>query len=73
MEVAGGDCGGGASVAEVDGRPRTAVEVGVVAVAKLAKRVATPAGDGAVVEERTCVSATDGDCGGGASVTEVNG
>ena len=48
VRCAGGDCGGGASGAEVDG---VAGCVGVVSVAELSSRIRSPAGDLTVVEE----------------------
>ena len=50
VRCAGGDCGGGASGAEVDG-VAGCVGVGVVSVAELSSRIRSPAGDLTVVEE----------------------
>ena len=49
MQTFSGDCGGGASVAEVDGRA-WCVGVGGVAAAELTKIVSSPAGDLTIVE-----------------------
>ena len=49
MAVSGGDGGGGASSAEVDG-VAGCVGIGVVAIAELTVQVFSPAGDLAVVE-----------------------
>ena len=72
MQTFSGDCGGGASVAEVDGCA-WCVGVGGVAVAELPKIVSPPAADGAVVKECARVISASGDCGGGAVVAEVDG
>ena len=72
MIIAGGDCGGGASGAEVDG-VAWCVGAGVCSVAELSVSVISPAFDGAVVEECACINRTGGDCGGGASGAEVDG
>ena len=69
--VAGGDCGGGAAGAEVDGRA-WCVGVGAT-VSKLTKIVITPALHGAVVEDGAGVLEACGDCGGGAVGAEVDG
>ncbi len=70
--IAGGDCGGGASGAEVDG-VAGCVGAGVCSVSELAVSVISPAFDGAVVKDCTCVIEARGDCGGGASGAEVDG
>ena len=67
-----GDCGCGASGAEVDGCA-WCVGVGGVAVAELPSEVVSPAGDLTVVEECARVVGASGDCGGGASGAEVDG
>ena len=72
MQTFSGECGRGASVAEVDGCARC-VGVSVVAAAELTKIVSSPAADGAVVEECARVISASGDCGGGASAAEVDG
>ena len=72
VEVAGGDGGGGASDAEVDG-VAGCVGVGVVAVAELTTGVVSPAGDLAVFEDCTGVEVAGGDGGGGASSAKVDG
>ena len=68
----GGDCGGGAAGAEVDGCA-WCFGVGVCPVAKLTRIVITPALYGAVVEECAGVVVAGGDCGGGAVGAEVDG
>ena len=70
--VSGGDCGGGAVGAEVDGCAWF-VGVGVGFVAKLTPIVISPAGDGGIVEECAGVVVAGGDCGGGAAGAEVDG
>ena len=72
MQSFSGDCGGGASVAEVDGRA-WCVGVGGVTQTELTKIVSPPAADGAVVEECARVISASGDCSGDASVAEVDG
>ena len=77
--VAGGDGGGGAAGAEVDGGQvvahlvRAVAAVVGVAEAELADVVAPPALDGGVVEQRAGVVAAGADGGGGASGAEVDG
>ena len=68
----GGDCGGGAAGAEVDGCAWCG-GVGGVAVAKLTSIVITPAPHGAVVEDGAGVVVSGGDCFGGAAGAEVDG
>ena len=72
VRCAGGDCGGGASGAEVDGCAWCG-GVGVVSVAELARTVVAPAGDLTVVEYCARVKCAGGDCGCGASGAEVDG
>ena len=72
VKLAGGDCGRGASGAEVDDVARC-VGAGGCSITELPPRVITPAFDGAVVEDCTCVIEARGDCGGGASGAEVDG
>ena len=68
----GGDCGGGAAGAEVDGCA-WCFGVGVCPVAKLTRIVITPALYGAVVEECAGVVIAGGDCSCGAAGAEVDG
>ena len=72
VKCAGGDCGCGASGAEVDG-VAGCVGAGVVSVAELARTVVAPALYGAVVEDGAGVVVSSGDCGGGAAGAEVDG
>ena len=72
VRCAGGDCGGGASGAEVDG-VAGCVGAGVVSVAELARTVVAPALHGAIVEYYAGVVMARGDCGCGASGAEVDG
>ena len=77
--AAGGDRGGGAAGAEVDGGEVVAHLAGLVAAvvgvaeAELAVAVVAPALDGAVVEQRAGVVVAGGDRGGGAAGAEVDG
>ena len=78
MELAGGDGGGGAAGAEVDGGEVVAHFAGFVtprvgvAVAQPAGEPSAPAFDVAGVEQGAHVSTSRGDGGGGAAGSEVD-
>ena len=70
--VSGGDCGGGAAGAEVDGCA-WCVGVGVCSVAELTIEVESPACDASVVEDGAGVVVSGSDGGCGAARLEVDG